>query len=869
MAELRTPRELLEGSEAAIISALLPLSANFTVLPHLMLPGKQWERDPDDIDVVVLAPSGVLLLEYKHWHGRVEMSAENAWQLHFVGEGSESRPNPIPVLNEKAEALRQYFQQRGFEEIRIDTAIVFPERTEREGTIPLPVLSTSGLVGWIEANLAAKGDPATSRKMADELRPPSPIKMVNQYQLTSQLKKTKEKTTYLAYDTILERTVHLCQLQYDPYLDPEVLEKVRHELLREAKLTMDLKHTHILDVRHVIPRDDCYYVISEWIDSCQTLKEVLNRTAPLALEVALEIGIALCSALEYAHNRGVVHRNIRPEAVLISPPHVIKLADFGMAKKADISTRSTFDLRKMAQESPYAAPEFRLGQEGHHRVDGRADLYAVGVILYQMLTGQLPSHVDERYFEPPSVHNPLIPAVLDEVVAKALKFDPNQRYSTASALRIKLEWIRSNTAIQDTVRYTQRKLMKRTRNSLIFQAVDQKLGRTVALKKLLIDPGLNQQERNAELQSLLREAKLASSLNHPHIVSIFDHFIEDDDGYLVMEWIEGGDLRAHLDGEPLSLKEIVSLIGQVGDALEYAHGQGVIHRDIKPENILYYNGRATILDFGIAHAGEAVGQDIGKTAGTARYIAPEILSGQSFDARSDIFSLGVVFYELLTGRYPYAPNTILSKYAELDESVTVTPPSQQNLEVPAELDGTILKALAIRPEERYASMSEFLAELRQSGGKGVQRKGAPRKLIFLSSGVLLVMGAILWGAAFWGSNPPPLPLAESPTPMPLEESPLPELTPTPEWTLEPTPEPTLEPTPSPTPRNPVVSWISRPVAVDGVTIRIERISSKEGTTQISLRISNAGSEPVSFLNRDHAELASLYDDLGNDYTAAI
>lgn len=873
MAELRTHREVLERSETAIVSALLQLPSSYIILPHLMLPSVRWEQDPDDVDAIVLSPAGIFLLEYKHWHGRVELSEADNWQLFFVGEGFEMRPNALPVLEQKAQALSSYLAQHGFEGVPIHRAVVFPERTEREGNLTVPVLSTTGLSAWIEAHLGQQGacDP---RKMADELRPPTPIRMVNQYQLTSQLKKTQDKTTYLAYDTMLEQPVHLCQLQYDPYLEPELLERTRNDLLREAKLTMKLKHANILDVRHVIPRDDCYYIVSEWIDSSQNLKELLSRTGTLAVEVALDIGISIAGALDYAHGQGIVHRDIRPENILISPPKTVKLAHFGMAKKADIGTRSTFDLRKMMTESPYAAPEFRLGQEGHHRVDGRADLFSVGVLLYQMLTGKVPNHVDERYFEPPSTYNSRVPEALDEVIAKAIRFDPAQRFSTASALKNRLEWIRGNNTFQE-IRYVQRKLIKRTRNSLIFSALDSKLGRTVALKKLLIDPGLNSQDRDIELQSLLREAKLASSLKHPHIVAIYDHFVEDDDGYLVMEWVEGADLRAHLEGRrnPLTIKEIVAIVDQVGDALEYAHSQGIIHRDIKPENIIYHQGRATVLDFGIAHAGEKTpGQDIGKTCGTARYIAPEILIGDSFNASADVFSLGVVFYELLTGSYPYSPDAILTKYSDPLQS-DVVPPSQQNLEVPSELDAVILKALSIDPQQRYASMAEFLAGLHQLGGRGVQRKGAPRKVIFLSSGAMIVAGALFWIFSMINPNPQVLPLAESPSPLPLESAspdilvanPSPSESPTPE------PSPTLEesPSPSPTPHS-KVSWAGRSISIDGVTAQIERMVSDESKTTISLRVRNDSDSSVSFLNRqDRPDLLTLYDDNGGDYTEYI
>jgi serine/threonine protein kinase len=581
----------------------------------------------------------------------------------------------------------------------------------------------------------------------------------------------------------------------------------------------------------------------------------------LPVEQAVAIGLALADALSYAHSQGIVHRDIRPDNILVAPKGQVKIANFGLAKKSDLSTMSTFDLRQMAQENPYVAPEFKLGQTGHHRVDQRADIFSLAALLYRMLVGRVPHHLDEKYFEAPSSKNPSVPVGLDPIIERGLRFDPAQRYSTMGAFRERLANY-LNPQPTEGERYTQRKLCKRTRNSLVFQAYDEKLQRPVALKKVLLEPHLTDAARQAQLKQLLREAQLASGLVHPHIVSVFDHFIEDGDGYIVMEWLEGQNLREWIEEQkPLSLAHIKQIVAQVGDALQYAHSQGVIHRDIKPENIVYHQGQATVLDFGIAQpADQASVADPSKTAGTARYMAPEVLAGEVADVRADVFSLAVVLYELITRQYPYEGNVILARYTAALLH-TPLPPSELNLESEPELDAVLLKALEVDPERRYDTIADFqkafltLEPRRVLTPPNADRSGWP--LLISLSAVLFVLFMLvgLWSSQSYRTM--------------FQVSPVPSLSPR-IALIEETPAPTPSPTPLPSPSVVVPLWRGPAVTIEDVSLGVSQVVISPSRTRVMLRVENLSNDVVFLLTRtDRPELFAISDDQGNDLTHTL
>ncbi|MEB3221543.1 MAG: protein kinase [Candidatus Sericytochromatia bacterium] len=882
MAELRTNREIVEQGETALVSTLLPLPSGWTVLPQLVLPGHQFHHEPGDVDAVVLNERGLFLIEYRHWHGRIEVSAASNWRQVFVSGDRHERPNPLPQLRAKRAGLESFLAERGLARAPIHLVLAFPDRSELElgagdtaatALEGIPALSLGQVVAWMLADSPDRPVGALSAPdqaaIAEQLRPASPRRLVNQYLLTSTLSRTENQTTYLAWDTQLERTKLLKELRYDPYQQPDKLDRVRNELLREAKLTMQLRHDHIVSVEHVIPRDDCYYLVTEWIEDCKTLAQVLEEHghAPLPVDQAVAICLALADGLAHAHAQGIVHRDVRPENILVAPRGVVKIANFGLAKQAGVGTQQTIDLRRMAQENPYVAPEFKVGQAGHHQVDQRSDVYSVATLLYKLLTGRTPQHLDEKYTDRPSQLNGKVPSALDAVIEKGMRIDPQQRLSTMAVFRQRLA-LYDQPGSSEGSRYTDRKMAARTLSSLVFQAHDEKLQRPVALKKLLLEPRLTEAERQVLLSQLLREAQLASGLMHPYIVSVFDHFIEDGDGYIVMEWLEGQTLRELLNRkQQLSLAHIKQIVDQVGNALQYAHSQGVVHRDIKPENIMFHENKATVLDFGIAHTlDRAHVAELGKTSGTARYVAPETLSRGEADVRADVFALGVVVYELLTNQYPYSPDAIVARYA----GTVVHPPqpaSKLNLECDAALDAVLARALEIDPEQRWATVADFQKaflstessplSFEPEPGDGWSRLVAVSAVIFV---VFLVVG--LWTSQSYRTmfqvSPPP-----SASPMSLPSEAAASAAPTP----SPTPTATVAPSPTPTPE---AAWRSQPETVEGVTMSVTEVASQAGRTRVQLRVANASQDTVAFLNRsDRPELFVCYDNLANDLSEAL
>ncbi|MBE7369210.1 serine/threonine-protein kinase [Ramlibacter pallidus] len=262
-------------------------------------------------------------------------------------------------------------------------------------------------------------------------------------------------------------------------------------------------------------------------------------------------------------------------------------------------------------------------------------------------------------------------------------------------------------------RYEVLRVLGKGAMGVVYEGRDPNLDRRVAIKTVKVE-NLSE-EAAAEYEHRFRtEARSAARLQHPNIVSVYDSDRDADVAFLVMEYIQGDDLKHHLDrGTRYSLEQSLKIIRDLLSALDYAHKQGIVHRDIKPANLLIEpGGRVKLTDFGVARiqdSGEAT-RTQGSMVGTLKYMAPEQVQGQKIDSRADLFSVGVVLYQLLTDKRPFDGDNDFSIIHQIIGHHP-PPPSSVNPRLPGALDAVVARALAKTREERFATARDFAVAL--------------------------------------------------------------------------------------------------------------------------------------------------------------
>jgi eukaryotic-like serine/threonine-protein kinase len=268
-------------------------------------------------------------------------------------------------------------------------------------------------------------------------------------------------------------------------------------------------------------------------------------------------------------------------------------------------------------------------------------------------------------------------------------------------------------------RYAIGRLIGKGAMGVVYEGRDPKLNRRVAIKTIL-KANLDPEDSRQYAMRFSREAQAVARLNHPHIVQVYDFAEDGDSAYLVMEFIEGRELKQSFDaGERFGIKEAVRIMCELLDALQFAHNAGIIHRDVKPGNIMLdAQARTKLTDFGVARVHGLARTDAERTqagtmVGTPAYMSPEQITGGDVDQRTDVFSAGIVLYQFLTGEKPFTGGgawTIAKKIIQEHPPL----PSSVNNAVPPQFDAVVSKALSKNPDTRYASAQDFAAALKHA-----------------------------------------------------------------------------------------------------------------------------------------------------------
>jgi len=278
---------------------------------------------------------------------------------------------------------------------------------------------------------------------------------------------------------------------------------------------------------------------------------------------------------------------------------------------------------------------------------------------------------------------------------------------------------------------------------VVYKAADPDIDRVVAIKAIRFDIISEESEREDIMKRFIREAQSAGKLIHPNIVTIYDVVKSENMTYIVMQYIEGHSLQKTISsGEKIPIEKVVFLMTQICDALEYAHKKGIIHRDIKPANILIdEEGKPYLVDFGIARVETSTITQTGRTVGTPSYMSPEQVMGKKVNKCSDIFSLGVLLYEILTGKRPFHGDSITTVIYKI---INEEPLSSMEVKktMPKGFEPIISKALAKDPKKRYQTCGQFKHDLQENLKIITQKKPVKSKKLWIPISAAVILFVI-------------------------------------------------------------------------------------------------------------------------------
>jgi serine/threonine protein kinase/tetratricopeptide (TPR) repeat protein len=588
--------------------------------------------------------------------------------------------------------------------------------------------------------VSASGSGAEWTRTIDEAEPAearAPIGpgtvLASRYEIQATLGEGGMGSVYRARDRELDRLVALKVIRSELANHGEILRRFKQELILARQVT----HKNVVRIFDLGVTGGLKFITMEYVDG-RDLKSMLVTGGKMEPGAAVKIIRQVLMGLQAAHNEGVVHRDLKPQNIMVDASGRVYLMDFGIARSTEAAGMTRTGA--LMGTPDYMSPEQAMGE----KADARSDLFSVGVILYEMLTGAQPYEsgtvmgtLIRRTREkatPVRELDPAVPQYLSDIVARCLEINLDRRYQDAGEIVQDLE---SSTASKSGSsrlaqlqagaasggrgllapgsdfgpRYRIESLLGEGGMGKVYKAFDRDLDRTVALK--LVRPELAADP--VSMDRLKQELLLASRVSQKNILRIHD--LGDVEGvkFISMAFVDGEDLHQLILREgKLDLDRALGLARQLCKALDAAHAEEVVHRDLKPQNVLVdAAGNAYVSDFGLAkslEAGSALVTRAGEIMGTPRYMSPEQAESKPVDHRTDLYALGLIIYEMVTGDLPFRSDTVLQA---MYQRVTQAPknPKLLNPDLPDELVSVIMRCLEKEPENRYQHAREILADL--------------------------------------------------------------------------------------------------------------------------------------------------------------
>jgi serine/threonine protein kinase/Tol biopolymer transport system component len=589
---------------------------------------------------------------------------------------------------------------------------------------------------------------------------------------------------YRAYDATIGRDVAVKVLP--PALTSNAGRLARLE--RDARILASLNHPNVETIHRIEYSDGIHAVIGELVEG-ETLANRIARirdggrrgSDPVrSLHADVDVVAQAARALAAAHAADVLHRDIKPQHIMVRDDGFVKVVDFGLAQTVTSTplwttggtSWSATRTAVLSGTLRYISPE----QANAQPLTAASDIFSLGLVLYELIARRHPFGVKStRAYAlalaqetplPPSRTTPEVPRTLDELTLRMLARDPARR-PTAPEVVEALQTLKTPSwtpVVTPGARvgvYEIVGLLGKGGMGEVYRARDPRLHRDVAIKVLPSET--TDADRMARFE---QEARAAAALNHPNILAVYDVGRHEGVPYIVSELLEGETLRTRVSGGQLSVRKVVEYATRVAEGLAAAHDKGIIHRDLKPENIfITADDRVKILDFGLAKLKHGPQWALpttqaGVVLGTISYMSPEQLRGLAADHRSDIFSFGVVLFELLSGRRPFQRDTPIDTMNAIREDDPPDLPVERR--VPPALARIVSRCLEKNPAARFKSADDLGFALDAlsipSGASAVIAPPArftrarALRLVGAVAALIAVAGIGLW---FGGSQAPP------------------------------------------------------------------------------------------------------------------